>query len=140
MSQTHKFRIIRYLLLLLALSSASGLILFALKENIQLYMTPSELLLQSPRSNKFVRLGGYVLRHSVRNDKSGVGLQFEITDFQHRIKVQYQGILPVLFREGKGVIVGGNWVHNHFIAQEVLAKHDENYRPPGLVKDRQGIR
>lgn len=108
-----------------------SLVLFALNKNINLYYTPSELPKNLPDRN--LRLGGLVKKHSLIRDPKSLKMQFEITDYKKEIRIQYTGIVPALFREGQGVVVEGRFLGNGvFTAQQVLAKHDEKYMPPGL--------
>ena len=109
-----------------------GIILIAMQDNILFFYTPSEILQKNLRQNEKVRLGGLVEENSiVRND---IKISFTITDLKKEIEVNYEGILPDLFREGQGVIVKGYLKNNLFEATEVLAKHDENYMPPEIKK------
>ena len=108
---------------------AALLILNALNSNIALYVTPSEVSAgKSPKDQAF-RIGGMVKDGSLRRD--GLTVHFVITDLVKDIPVAYTGILPDLFKEGKGAVIQGRMNSNgEFIASEVLAKHDENYMPP----------
>jgi cytochrome c-type biogenesis protein CcmE len=108
---------------------AALLILNALNSNIALYVTPSDVAAgKSPQGQAF-RIGGMVKDDSVKRD--GLTVHFVITDLVKDIPVSYTGILPDLFKEGKGAVIQGRLDANgQFIASEVLAKHDENYMPP----------
>ena len=109
-----------------------GTILIVLQDNILFFYTPSEIFQKNLKKNEKVRLGGLVEENSiVRND---IKISFTITDLKKEIEVNYEGILPDLFREGQGVIVKGYLKNNLFEATEVLAKHDENYMPPEIKK------
>ena len=109
-----------------------GTILIVLQDNILFFYTPSEILQKNLKKNEKVRLGGLVEENSiVRND---IKISFTITDLKKEIEVNYEGILPDLFREGQGVIVKGYLRNDIFQATEVLAKHDENYMPPEIKK------
>jgi cytochrome c-type biogenesis protein CcmE len=114
---------------LVAIGVAALLILNALNSNIALYVTPSEVAAgKSPQGQAF-RIGGMVKEGSVKRD--GLTVNFVITDLAKDIPVAYTGILPDLFKEGKGAVIQGRLDSNgRFIASEVLAKHDENYMPP----------
>jgi len=132
-------KLIRWVLILTALSLALGLILYALKQNINLFYTPTELLNAHIQNGQVVRLGGYVGQHSVHYAMTGRSVSFVVTDKKHQISIQYQGVLPTLFREGQGVVITGRFDSSHqFIADQVLAKHDENYMPAILKKSLQG--
>lgn len=114
---------------LAALGVALWLVLTALEENIVFYRTPAEINAAPPQLHIRLRLGGYVEPGSVARE--GTQLNFILTDFQHTINVTYDGIAPDLFREGQGVIVEGAFDDNRlFVADLLLAKHDENYVPP----------
>ena len=114
---------------LATLAGAAVLILNALNSNIALYVTPSEVAAgKAPKSQTF-RIGGMVKDGSLKRDELVV--HFIITDLVQEIAVSYKGILPDLFKEGKGAVVQGKLDHDgQFVASEVLAKHDENYMPP----------
>ena len=114
---------------LAALGIAAALVLNALNSNIALYVTPSEVAAgKAPKLAAF-RVGGLVKEGSLRRDNLVV--HFIITDVAHDVPVSYTGILPDLFKEGKGAVVQGKLEANgNFVATEVLAKHDENYMPP----------
>lgn len=115
--------------LLLVLSVIIYLVLNALNSNIALYITPTQVYQGQAPKNKAFRVGGLVQEGSVRRVNTQV--YFEITDTAYKVRVQYQGILPDLFRESKGVVVQGRLNEKGvLVASEVLAKHDENYMPP----------
>jgi cytochrome c-type biogenesis protein CcmE len=113
----------------LAVGVAAALVLNALNSNIALYVTPSEVAAgKSPHGQAF-RIGGIVKDHSLKRDNLTV--HFVLTDLAKDIPVSYTGILPDLFKEGKGAVVQGRLgADGNFTASEVLAKHDENYMPP----------
>lgn len=107
-----------------------SLILVSLRDNLLYFVSPSQLL-QAPYKQKQLRLGGLVRSGSVvRHDLS---LQFAITDGQTDVPVHYKGLTPELFREGQGVVVEGHMVEGVFMAQMLLAKHDERYMPREVV-------
>jgi cytochrome c-type biogenesis protein CcmE len=135
MNRKQKRRLIGIISLVVILSLASGLILYALKQNINLFYTPTQLLQSAIQPEQQVRIGGYVKKQSVVYDNAGQGVSFIITDKQNDIRVQYHGVLPNLFREGQGVVVTGKLNMGHILlANEVLAKHDEKYMPWPLEK------
>jgi cytochrome c-type biogenesis protein CcmE len=114
---------------LAAVGIASGFVLNALNSNIALYITPSEVAAGKAPKNKAFRIGGLVRKGSLRRDNLTV--HFVITDTAKDIPVAYTGILPDLFKEGRGAVIQGRLGPNGvFTATEVLAKHDENYMPP----------
>jgi len=114
---------------LAALGVASALILSAFRENLVFFFSPSDVVAQKAPHDRAFRIGGLVEEGSVKRD--GVLVRFRVTDTAQTIPVVYQGILPDLFREGKGVVAQGKLgADGVFRASEVLAKHDENYMPP----------
>jgi cytochrome c-type biogenesis protein CcmE len=116
---------------LAALGAAAALILSAFQSNLVFFFSPSQVAANEAPVNKTFRIGGMVEKGSVKRLPDGVTVQFVVTDTAKTIPVQYRGILPDLFREGKGVIAQGRLESDGlFRAQEVLAKHDENYMPP----------
>jgi cytochrome c-type biogenesis protein CcmE len=122
--------------LILGISFALGLMLYALQTNINLFYTPTQVANQEVPKDTIVRLGGMVEKNSLQRSNQPESLQvsFTITDFTHNVKINYEGILPNLFREGQGVVVQGKLVANKvFLADKVLAKHDENYMPPQVA-------
>lgn len=116
---------------LLACGLATALVLQALRSNLLFFLSPSQVREQAaPRAAAF-RIGGLVETGSVRRGTDGLSVQFVVTDLAHGIPVRYHGLLPDLFREGKGVVVAGRLQPDgSFHATEVLAKHDENYMAP----------
>jgi cytochrome c-type biogenesis protein CcmE len=114
---------------LAAIGIAAALVLNALDSNIALYVTPSEVAAGKAPKDKAFRIGGMVREGSIKRD--GVTVNFVVTDTVKEIPVAYTGILPDLFKEGKGAVVQGKLgADGRFTASEVLAKHDENYMPP----------
>jgi cytochrome c-type biogenesis protein CcmE len=114
---------------LAALGVAAALILSAFQENLVFFFSPSDVVAQKAPRDRAFRIGGLVEEGSVKRD--GVRVSFKVTDTAQTIPVVYQGILPDLFREGKGVVAQGKLgADGVFRASEVLAKHDENYMPP----------
>ena len=106
-------------------------VLKAFRSNLVFFYTPTEVLAgQVPQGQAF-RIGGMVLEGSVGREEDGLTVRFEVTDTLESVPVQYTGILPDLFQEGKGVVAQGRMnAQAIFIADQVLAKHDENYMPP----------
>jgi cytochrome c-type biogenesis protein CcmE len=116
---------------LAALGVASGLVLNAFQSNLVFFLTPSQVAAnEAPRDRNF-RIGGLVEAGSVVREKDALTVRFKVTDTAQAVPVVYTGILPDLFREGKGVVAQGRMQPDGtFRAAEVLAKHDENYMPP----------
>ena len=112
--------------------------MYALRQNINLFYSPSDLYEQEISRDKLIRLGGLVVPGSVNRDTDSLLVNFQITDNQHSVDVTYKGVLPDLFREGQSIVTQGYILGNgKFKAVEVLAKHDENYMPKE-VKDALG--
>lgn len=116
---------------LAAVSITIALVLNALNSNVMFFYSPSQIQAgEAPRQTSF-RLGGLVETGSLRRGADGLDVYFVVTDGTYSIPVSYRGLLPDLFREGKGVVVAGRMQDGTaFTATEVLAKHDENYMPP----------
>jgi cytochrome c-type biogenesis protein CcmE len=113
----------------LLLSAATALVLFALKDNLAFFYTPSQINAKEAPQGRTFRIGGMVEVGSVK--RQGVDVSFRVTDTAQIVPVTYTGILPDLFKEGKGVVAQGVLgADGVFRAKEVLAKHDENYMPP----------
>ncbi len=107
---------------------AIGLVLSAFQSNLVFFYSPTQVMSQEAPINRTFRLGGLVLAGSVKRD--GVRVAFTVTDTAKNVPVEFDGILPDLFKEGKGVVAQGQLRDGIFKAKEVLAKHDENYMPP----------
>jgi cytochrome c-type biogenesis protein CcmE len=105
-----------------------ALVLNAFQSNLVFFYSPSQIAANEAPANRTFRLGGMVQDGSVKRD--GVDVNFVVTDTAKTIPVRYSGILPDLFKEGKGVVAQGQLQDGVFVAREVLAKHDENYMPP----------
>ena len=116
---------------LAAIGIAAALILNALSSNVAFYFTPTQIFNKEAPVNKTFRVGGMVESGSLKREGDGLTVHFVVTDTAKRIPVIYKGILPDLFSEGKGVVAQGRLENDGvFRAEEVLAKHDENYMPP----------
>jgi len=107
---------------------AATLVLQAFQSNLVFFYSPSQIASQEAPVGRTFRLGGLVVAGSVKRD--GVKVNFEVTDTAKTVPVRFAGILPDLFKEGKGVVAQGQLINGVFEAKEVLAKHDENYMPP----------
>ena len=130
MNQIRKKRL--YNILLVSLFSVLGisLILYSLNSNLDYFFTPTELKEQNISSDKRIKIGGMVLEGSVFRDDSNIS--FTVTDYENFVKVEFKGIVPDLFQECSGVVALGYLNDEVFYAEEVLAKHDENYMPPNI--------
>lgn len=126
----HKWRLFYVCFTVVACGIAVALVLYALRANIDLFFTPVDLVRQQPQA--VVRVGGEVKRDSLQYGDD-LEVRFLLTDYQQEIEVQYQGVLPDLFREEQAVVVRGKLVDTIFHAEQILAKHDQNYTPPELV-------
>ncbi len=115
-------------------AAAVGLVLFSLNKNVSLYFTPTQVYNKEAPQGKNFRIGGLVEVGSVKREGDGLTVRFSISDTVQSMPVIYKGILPDLFKEGKGVVALGKTDADHvFHAEEVLAKHDENYMPPEAI-------
>jgi len=115
------------------LSLAVALVVNAFRENLVFYLSPTEVAQGAPQTQGKFRVGGLVEAGSVKRD--GLKVSFIVTDMKERLTINYEGILPDLFREGQGIVAQGRLVGpSQFVASEVLAKHDENYMPPEVAK------
>ena len=114
-----------------AVGIAVGLVLNALKDNVSLYFTPTQVFNKEAPQGRSFRIGGLVEQGSIKREGDGLTVHFVITDLKRNLPVVYKGILPDLFKEGKGVVAQGKMEADGVMhASEVLAKHDENYMPP----------
>ena len=116
-------------------SLAGALALSALRQNVTFFFDPTEVAAgQVPAGERF-RLGGMVTQGSLHRAAGSLEVRFVVTDFSHDVPVSYTGVLPDLFREGAGVVAHGQMRHDGtFVADEVLAKHDEKYMPPEVAR------
>ncbi|URL06941.1 cytochrome c maturation protein CcmE [Avibacterium sp. 21-595] len=140
MNPRRKSRLTIVLFVLVGLAVASSLVLYALRQNIDLFYTPTEVLYgknenaeTKPHVGQRIRVGGMVVEGSVKRDAKSLKVVFDLNDIGPSITVEYEGILPDLFREGQGIVAQGVLKTPTVLeASEVLAKHDENYVPPEL--------
>ena len=130
MNPIRKKRINNILIVLLFSISGIALILFSLNSKLDFFFTPTELMNKTFPIDKRIKLGGMVLNGSVKRASSNIS--FIVTDYTNSINVEYEGILPDLFKEDSGVVVLGYLNNQTVYAEEVLAKHDENYMPPNI--------
>ena len=134
MRAKRKQRLIFMVVLLVGFSVAVALSLYAMRQNIMLFHTPSQVISGEVPENRLFRLGGIVVSGSVVKAEDGLTTEFGLTDLNHSITVRHTGLLPDLFREGQGIVAQGLLNEGGiFVAQEVLAKHDENYMPPEVA-------
>ena len=114
--------------LLVSVAASAALVFNAFQSNLVFFYSPSQVASKEAPANRTFRLGGLVESGSVKRE--GVAVNFRVTDTAKTVPVRYVGILPDLFKEGKGVVAQGQLDGGVFVAREVLAKHDENYMPP----------
>jgi cytochrome c-type biogenesis protein CcmE len=115
---------------LIVLGLVVALVLNAFQSNLVFFFSPTQVAAgEAPRGKSF-RVGGLVREGSIKREPDGVTLRFVMTDMERDMTIAYKGILPDLFKEGKGVVAQGQLRDGVFVAREVLAKHDENYMPP----------
>lgn len=135
MNKIHKRRLWLIIFFIVGLGTATALILFALKQNINVFITPSQITSAQLANDYHFRLGGLVKSGSVHHNDNNLEVKFIVTDNKRDIPVEFNGVLPDLFKENKGVIVEGSInSQGAFIATQVLAKHDENYMPKNVYK------
>ena len=122
-------------LVLAGVTVAAGFALRAFQENLLYFYNPSQVVAGEAPGERAFRLGGMVAADSVTREEGSMTVAFTVTDFANSVNVSYTGVLPDLFREGQGVVVRGQLKpEGHFEAEEVLAKHDENYMPPEVAE------
>ena len=127
-------RILILLLGVVAFSISLGLVLIATRDSLIYFYSPTEILEKNNIDNRLIRIGGLVKEGSMKKQEN-MFISFLVEDGSNEIMVKYQGILPDLFREGQGVICEGTISRNNiFLADKILAKHDENYMPPEVVE------
>ena len=135
MHPKRKQRLIVAIVIVVLSSVTIGLITYALRGNINLFYSPSEVAAGNAPIDRQIRVGGMVVEGSVRRASDRLETRFDVTDFVHSVTVTYDGILPDLFAEGEGVVATGKLGANGVVtASEVLAKHDENYMPPEVAE------
>ncbi len=138
MSPVQKKRMLVVMMLVAVLSVAVALVLYALKQNINLFYSPSDLAAITLSPHQSVRVGGMVVKGSIKR-QADLNVAFVITDFKQEVTVHYKGILPDLFKENQGVVVQGKLLPTGIVkADQVLAKHDENYMPPEVAASLKG--
>ena len=131
MNPVRKKRALNILFVLLFSATGVSLILYSLNSNLDYFFTPTELKQENIPTDKRIKVGGMVQKDSVERNLSKIS--FVITDYENSIKVVYDGIVPDLFKEDSGVVVLGYQKNQMIYAEEVLAKHDENYMPPNIA-------
>jgi len=128
-------RMVTVALVVVGVGLAVGLALQAFQENLMFFYSPTQVLAGEPPEGRKIRLGGLVSMGSLQRESGDLEVRFTVTDNQNSMTVSYAGILPDLFREGQGVIaIGLLQPDGSLKAEEVLAKHDENYMPPEVAE------
>jgi len=130
MNKIRKQRLFNVFLIICLSSLGVFFILKALNSNLDYFYTPSEVLIANIPQDKRIKIGGMVKKDSV--DRNGTKVIFKITDFENTIEVHYEGVIPDLFKEGSGVVAYGKIRDKTLIAENIFAKHDENYMPPNI--------
>ncbi len=134
MTPTRKRRLMMVLLIVLGVGTAAALALTAFNKNLMFFFSPSQVAAGEAPLNRSFRVGGMVKDNSVNRDDDGLTVRFIVHDNAKEVTIAYKGILPDLFREGQGIVAQGKLGSDGvFIADEVLAKHDENYMPPEVA-------
>ena len=134
MNPVRKKRLFIVLAILAGVGIAVALALSALQENINLFYTPTQIAAGEAPEGTRIRAGGMVEEGSVQRSNDSLTVTFRVTDYAEAVTIQYQGILPDLFREGQGIVALGRVnADGVLVADEVLAKHDENYMPPEVT-------
>lgn len=134
MNPVRKKRLYLILAILVGVGLAVALVLQAFKQNMMFYYDPTQIKAGEAPTNRDIRIGGMVVDGSVKRTEGDLTVQFDLTDYKESITVHYSGILPDLFREGQGIVGRGRLQSDgSVIAEEVLAKHDENYMPPEVA-------
>jgi cytochrome c-type biogenesis protein CcmE len=138
MTPKRRKRLILIIVLVVGVSIAVGLILKAFNQNLMYFYSTTEVKEGIVPQGQKIRLGGVVVEGSVNRPNNDVTIEFKLTDNKSEVTVEYSGILPDLFREGQGILAHGKLNQQQvFIADEVLAKHDENYMPPEVAESLQ---
>ncbi len=134
MTPKRKQRMALIFLMVTGVAVAVGLGTYALRQNMEFFFSPTQVKAGEAPSEQNMRVGGLVVTGSVKRATDSLKIAFDITDNTETMTVNYEGILPDLFREGQGIIAKGRMDKNDvFMANEVLAKHDENYMPPEVA-------
>ncbi|MDH4580998.1 cytochrome c maturation protein CcmE [Pseudomonas sp. BN415] len=135
MNPVRKKRLFIILAIVAGVGVAVALALSALQQNINLFYTPTQIANGEAPQDTRIRAGGMVEKGSVQRTGDSLDVQFVVTDFAKSVTIRYHGILPDLFREGQGIVALGKLnADGVLVADEVLAKHDENYMPPEVTK------
>lgn len=127
-------RLLAVLAIIGGVGAATALAMLAFQDNLLYFYNPTQIVAGEAPSGRTFRIGGLVTQGSLQKTEGTLKIRFMVTDYKESIPVNYEGLLPDLFREGQGVIAHGRLADNgEFVADEVLAKHDENYMPPEVA-------
>ena len=127
-------RLFAVLAIVAGVGAATALAMLAFQDNLLYFYNPTQIVAGEAPSGRTFRIGGLVTQGSLQKTEGTLKIRFMVTDYKESIPVNYEGLLPDLFREGQGVIAHGRLADNgEFVADEVLAKHDENYMPPEVA-------
>ncbi len=128
-------RLLAVVAILAGVGAATALAMLAFEDNLLYFYNPSQVVAGDAPDGRTFRIGGMVTEGSLQRTEGTLAIRFVVTDYRHSIPVRYEGLLPDLFREGQGVIAHGKLAASgEFVADEVLAKHDENYMPPEVAE------
>ena len=128
-------RLLAVLAIVVGVGSAAALAMLAFRDNLLYFFNPTQVLAGDAPSGRAFRIGGMVTEGSLERTTGTLRVRFVVTDYRNSVPVRYEGLLPDLFREGQGVIAHGRMASSgEFVADEVLAKHDENYMPPEVAE------
>jgi cytochrome c-type biogenesis protein CcmE len=134
MTPKRKQRLLLIAAMVIGVGVAAGFALKAFNQNLMFFYTPTKVMAGEAPTGRLIRVGGLVTKGSLKRQADGLTVHFDITDYAHTMTVQYTGILPDLFREGQGIVAHGKLQQDgSFVADEVLAKHDEKYMPPEVA-------
>ena len=135
MKAARKKRLFFIIFLIAGVTLAAGFAMYAFNQNLMFYFSPTDVKQGKAPVNKIFRMGGMVVEGTFKKEPKSLKVHFDLTDYEKTVSVEYEGILPDLFREGQGIISRGKLNEQGvFIAEEVLAKHDENYMPPEVAE------
>lgn len=135
MKPARKKRLFFIVFLIAGVALAAGFAMYAFNQNLMFYFSPSDVKEGKAPTNKLFRMGGMVVEGTFHKEPKSLKVHFDLTDYGKTVSVEYEGILPDLFREGQGIISRGKLNgQGVFVAEEVLAKHDENYMPPEVAE------
>ena len=135
MKPARKKRLFFIIFLIAGVTLAAGFAMYAFNQNLMFYFSPTDVKKGKAPVDKLFRMGGMVVEGTFKKEPETLKVHFDLTDYEKTVSVEYEGILPDLFREGQGIISRGKLnAQGVFIAEEVLAKHDENYMPPEVAE------